>query len=146
MLHVVVCCSWASTAAAVCVDVFKQQCLLLANTVYSCNPLHALHTPAASILTRLVVLDSLLPLLVPPQKAKPAASDSGGEEESDDGGDSDEEEERPKKARGKAAAAGGGSGKGSQRSASADPKVKKLQGICRAAGIKIPPHVYIKVR
>lgn len=65
-------------------------------------------------------------------------AESKGEEEDSDGGSEGGEEERTKP-RAKAA------GKGSQSAATADPKVKKLQAVCRAAGIKIPPSIYVKV-
>lgn len=58
--------------------------------------------------------------------------------DSEDAADS-EEEDRPKGRKKPAAKAA------SKPSASADPKVKKLQGICRQAGIKIGPSVYVKV-
>lgn len=73
------------------------------------------------------------------RKAAAAASDSEGEPEESAGGGSDEESEGAKpKGRGKAAAS-------SRPAASADPKVKKLQSVCRAAGIKITPNIYVKV-
>lgn len=82
-------------------------------------------------------------LLLQKRKAAAAAPDSDGEQEeegidSEDAADS-EEEERPK-GRSKPAAKAA-----SKPAASADPQVKKLQAICRQAGIKIGPSVYVKV-
>jgi hypothetical protein len=72
------------------------------------------------------------------QKRKAAAaSDSEGEQEESAGGSDEESEGAKPKSRGKAAS--------SRPAASADPKVKKLQSICRAAGIKVTPNIYVKV-
>jgi hypothetical protein len=77
------------------------------------------------------------------QKRKGSAgSDGEGEQEESAGGSDvaeDSEDEKPK-ARSKAVS------KASRPAASADPKVKKLQAVCRQAGIKITPNIYVKVR
>lgn len=81
------------------------------------------------------------------QKRKAAAApalESDGDQEDEEAGVSDdaadsEEEDRPKGRKQPAAKAAG------KPAASADPKVKKLQAICRQAGIKIGPSVYVKV-
>lgn len=97
-----------------------------------------------------VLLFFLPPWLLPVchgclQKRKAAAiSDSDGEDQaeaSDDDGDEDDasEGQRPA-ARSKPAS------KSSQPAASADPKVKRLQRVCKEAGIKIVPTIYVKVR
>ena len=73
------------------------------------------------------------------QRKAAAASDSEGEQEESAGGSDEEGSEDVKpKGRGKAAS--------SKPAASTDPKVKKLQSICRAAGIKITPNIYVKVQ
>lgn len=77
------------------------------------------------------------------QKRKvPVGSDSRGEQEESAGGSDEAEDSKDEKPKARSKAVS----KASRPAASADPKVKKLQAICRQAGIKITPNIYVKVR